>query len=197
MLIVQSSSTESSITFQGKGVGRLLDLSLPLANTLFVNGRPSTLLKSTFKWNVEHLRYQEVDRRYLRHHTVQCFEDKARLRVPAVPLTPAREIASGLGNIVRQLKLSGGHGQPPSPASKELEANVNAYFERTDAVKAKITVWALMTKSPTGLVPHWLSASSTPELHDIGAIFEGEARLCRVCMSYQALCSAQSSKATV
>ncbi len=42
--------------------------------------------------------------------------------IPGIPLTPARAIVNGLGNIVRKLKFDNGL---IGPASQELEASVD------------------------------------------------------------------------
>ena len=122
---------------------------LPLANTLFLNGRHSTLLVS--KWRVEKDSFVKVRSLEKRNQTITVFDGRRpgppSIRVPAIPLTPARRIVSGLGNIVKQVDF----GEGPGPASRELEANIDEYLFRTGREKAAIAVWALIV--PKALIP--------------------------------------------
>lgn len=135
----QVSGMLSTLTFHAMGDGG--KITLPLANTLFTNGRLSTLFLS--EWRLQDNSLQLIDSissavngdvktsAYYRH---------ARRHLPIFPLTPARKIVSGLGNIIRQLQFAGEVG----PASRELEASVDDYFEATGRPKSALEVWALI-----------------------------------------------------
>lgn len=104
-----------------------LEATLPLANTVFQNGRRSTLYAS--EWDVDNegsmvLRTRQpkttqriVERGGTVAHTIPT--------IPLLPLTPPRKIIAGLGNIVRQVEVDGS----ATPASKELEAIIPQIFE--------------------------------------------------------------------
>jgi hypothetical protein len=49
--------------------------------------------------------------------------------IPGIPLTPARAIVNGLGNIVRKLKFDDGL---IGPASQELEASVDTALKNME-----------------------------------------------------------------
>ncbi|KAK8088250.1 hypothetical protein PG997_003211 [Apiospora hydei] len=112
-------------------------VTLPLANTLFQNGRRSTLFAS--RWSLassasasasghhpmELTRLEEKS-----HQEVACLRGLEGLpvRIPLMPIAPPRKIVAGLGNIVRQVEVDGvvspaaaawlagdGTGQAPSP----------------------------------------------------------------------------------
>ncbi|KAH8815261.1 hypothetical protein F5884DRAFT_665380, partial [Xylogone sp. PMI_703] len=124
------------------------EVTLPLANTLFKNGRQSTLVAS--RWRFENEHFVKLKSESKAHQTINVFSRenggqtsrvKEIWRVPAIPITPARRVASGLGNIVRQIDF----GQSGvGPASRELEASMDAYLETRKGEKTKIAVWALI-----------------------------------------------------
>ena len=92
-----------------------------LANTLFVNGRDSTMFYTKWKKSLENLqakesRYLSVFRFLLRHEPTYM-EDSS---VPLVPLTEPRTVMTAMGNIVREIQV----GDKAVPASTELEAAV-------------------------------------------------------------------------
>jgi hypothetical protein len=157
---VESSTTEnspsmqSSLTFWStqKVSGKVnhqkniptSEITLPLANTLFKNGRHSTLLAS--KWQPqEGDSFKKVKDVEKRNQIINAMENEPpgipSSSIPALPLTPARRIVSGLGNIVRQLHFDDG----PGPASRELEANITEYLKVTNMPNSAIGIWALIT----------------------------------------------------
>ncbi|KAM3089116.1 hypothetical protein ACMFMG_000733 [Clarireedia jacksonii] len=121
-------------------------ITLPLANTLFVNGKHSTLVATQWirgqtrsffqKIRAENKQYQEI-RAFRRGDTIV-----PPIFIPSVPLTPARRIASGLGNIVRQINFGPGE-ESSGPASQELETQVTNYMNYSKP-DTNIGVWALI-----------------------------------------------------
>ncbi|KAI1077175.1 hypothetical protein F5B20DRAFT_553420 [Whalleya microplaca] len=112
----------SSISFLSgplSGDTRPLEITLPLANTIFHNGRTSTLFASRWQRGADRsLTLTKMDEKHSQtilpgrassHHTSSL--------LPLLPLTPPRKVVAGLGNIVRQVEVDGS----PTPASKELE----------------------------------------------------------------------------
>lgn len=118
------------------------NVTLPLANTLFVNGNPSTLLVTRWRHNGES--YNKIRSERKSHQTIRSLARGKKLLphlwIHATAITPARRISSGLGNIIRQLDFEEGTG----PASRELEAAVNAYIETRKEEKSTLAVWALV-----------------------------------------------------
>ncbi|KAK8055252.1 hypothetical protein PG993_000479, partial [Apiospora rasikravindrae] len=113
-------------------------VTLPLANTLFQNGRRSTLFAS--RWSpasssataAAHHSPMELKRLEEKsHQEIACLRGLEGLpvRIPLMPLAPPRKIVAGLGNIVRQVEVDG----VVSPASKELEALIPRLFEKRAA----------------------------------------------------------------
>ena len=149
---------------------------LPLANTLFSNGRHSTLLVSEWtyrgKWGNEGAKtnsFVKVRSLEKSNQTIYVFDGQREappsIRVPAIPLTPARRIVSGLGNIVRQIDF-GDEGW--GPASRELETNIDEYLSTTHREKSTIAVWALIV--PNGLLASQKSPPDFNLLHDTNRV---------------------------
>ncbi|KAI1430310.1 hypothetical protein F5Y12DRAFT_709324 [Xylaria sp. FL1777] len=104
-----------------------LEVTLPLANTVFQNGRRSTLYAS--RWDVSDaglIALRMRDPKITQQMTAKGdTADYTSSMVPLLPLTPPRKIVAGLGNIVRQVEVDGS----ATPASKELEAIIPKMFE--------------------------------------------------------------------
>lgn len=118
-------------------------LTLPLANTLFQNGRRSTLLASEWGGGVLKTiekRSQTIDlSRLPQMRTVA-------VHAPLVPITRPRMILEGLGNILAKVDIEG----KASPASQELQVNIPRLLEarrlQSDVghVPGPVGVWALV-----------------------------------------------------
>jgi hypothetical protein len=146
----QSQHEKSNVTFsfpivwQDKSDSHAFDITVPLSNTMFRNGRISTLLAS--KWqktddlklfvNTQHNEKQS-QRIVLEPRTLK----DGKMPIPLTPLTPWREIKSGLGNIVRQLANEDGESVP---ASNELETSVVAYLKTRGLPQQTVSVWAIV-----------------------------------------------------
>ena len=106
---------------------RPLDITLPLANTVFQNGRRSTLFAS--RWRREPGDALRLD--YTRHKQTQRIAPRGSAvghttpSTPLLPLTAPRKIVAGLGNILRQVEVDGA----ATPASKELEVLIPQVFD--------------------------------------------------------------------
>lgn len=148
----------SVVLRQGKYSGAKITVDLPLANTLFHNGRRTTFLAS--QWRIF-----KPERYYGKDVTLLRMEEKRTQRLellvppkaqrptlvsPLVPITYPRRIVEGLGNILAKVEIDG----EPSPASKEIQVNVPRLLEarrtwsdaKPDAKPepARIGVWALI-----------------------------------------------------
>ncbi|EPE25969.1 hypothetical protein GLAREA_01881 [Glarea lozoyensis ATCC 20868] len=143
----------STLVFSGRGDFNT-KITLPLANTLFINGVRSTLQVSRWTWpspsEVENFTGMPKKVKTLRKATqlINAFDNMdtkyPMTCIPAVPMTPVRTIASGMGNIVRQLNF-----EPftPGPASRELEAAVDQHLKTLSPNNQQDTrpgIWALI-----------------------------------------------------
>ncbi|KAH7031582.1 uncharacterized protein B0I36DRAFT_324226 [Microdochium trichocladiopsis] len=153
----------AALTFLGnpiEGHSRPLEITLPLANTIFQNGRRSTLFAS--EWHRDGdgpmrlgKREFKQSQRIFTHNTSM----HSTATIPLMPLAPPRKIVTGLGNIVRQVEIDGA----PAPASKELEALIPQLFETRGAAgisppSGPIGVWAWV------IPPHVVEAEELSEV---------------------------------
>ena len=131
-------------------------LQLPVANTVFQNGRTSTLFAQ--KWVVSFraestFEHMNSEKTWLPHQTVHMdtvFADEGKrlqldtlLHSRLLPITPARTIKDAVGNIVR--KISGGDASAESaPASEELERAISTAIEQAQISAQHPGVWALV-----------------------------------------------------
>lgn len=148
---VSSSTLQATLTLRRGHV----TLTVPLANTLFKNGRHSTLLLSrwkssgqTFKINRAQIEKQNVllgglAEKKLYHPIRSC--------IPSIPLTPVRRIQDGLGNIVRTIDFGQGGVKNVGPASRELEQSVTEYLAQEGRGSSTVNVWALIIPQDTSL----------------------------------------------
>lgn len=128
-------------------------VTLPLANTLFHNGRRTTLLASewlvsTFGDKCMNLTRMTEKRSQKIDLPMPLSEETQRIhmRCPLVPITHPRKIVEGLGNILAKVDIEG----EPSPASRELQVNIPRLLQlrhsrlNHDPASARIGVWALV-----------------------------------------------------
>ena len=119
-------------------------LTLPVANTFFVNGSRATLFQDTWKihfsnsastndgergktmWTKPFISYQ--GRQHLRRATIQADFDSNNLTrcvLPLTALTEPRVITKAMGNVVTEIQLP----ERKAPASTELESRVSKYLK--------------------------------------------------------------------
>ena len=131
-------------------------LQLPVANTLFQNGKTSTLFAQ--RWEVKSDKesvpeYVSSKKTWLPQQTVDMsavFTDEGmRLHVDhhvnshLMPITPARTITAAVGNIVR--KISGDDASGVAmPASEELERAISTAIQQGQIPAQQANVWALI-----------------------------------------------------
>ena len=121
-------------------------LTLPLANTLFNNGRLSTLLLSRWKSSGDsfEISRDQIEKQNIAMKLFTRAFSIPRDLIPCVPLTPLRRIHSGLGNIVRTIDFSQDGKSDIGPASRELERSVTEYLAKGGHDQPTIGVWALV-----------------------------------------------------
>lgn len=131
-------------------------LQIPVANTLFHNGKTSTLFAQ--RWNLqssnestfEHVSCKKTWLPQQIIHIGSVFADEGMrfqlhhfVRSHLVPITPARTIAAAVGNIVR--RISGDDAsEEAAPASEELERAISTAIEQGQIPAQQASVWALI-----------------------------------------------------
>ncbi|KAK3341533.1 hypothetical protein B0T25DRAFT_344977 [Lasiosphaeria hispida] len=132
-----------------------LRVTVPVANTIFTNGRPHTMFATEYKWatpnQLEQTRRVEKSKQIVIPSRFTKTKKKNKIRfplacVPLLPLTQPRKIVSGMGNILRQIEVDG----EPVPASRELEELIPKVIAARSEVygtekAGPMDVWALIT----------------------------------------------------
>jgi hypothetical protein len=133
----------------------LLSVEVPLANTIFANGRPHIL--SATRWRSDPDSLPTLTERLERAHQTILLEDQDLDFTPEsfstvaghlVPVTAPRKVLRVLGNILSQVEIDG----QPAPASKELESIIPSLLEQRRKLYGEshpagpIGVWALVMK---------------------------------------------------
>lgn len=113
----QDADTVSALTFALPESATLTQSSvtMPLARTLFQNGKPSTLIASSFDLSGPSPKLLQTAESHT--HTVNLPSRSFDYWAPLLPLTHAREVTQSFGNIVRGIQVDG----ETLPASTELE----------------------------------------------------------------------------
>jgi len=197
---VSSQETPSSITFSGQNSWEY-NVTLPLANTLFQTGKFSFLRASRWRRSLD-LPFVKLKAINKSHQTINVFDgmesNELLTYIPAIPLTPARPIVNGMGNIVRKIDF-GAEGS--GPASRELEACVDQYRDNILKISKStdttpFAVWALvvpetvlqnnrfssLNKLDLSILQARVRASSDTRHGYVGHWINQGATLCRVCM---------------
>ncbi|KAI0391152.1 hypothetical protein F5Y17DRAFT_22848 [Xylariaceae sp. FL0594] len=137
----------SAVSFATNPLARntgTLKVTLPLANTVFQNGRRSTLFAS--RWDVGNdgsLNLRTRGAKAMQQiNSIGHSVNHTSSTIPLLPLTPPRKIVASLGNIIRQIEVGGS----ATPASQELEAIIPKIFEERarhspSATPKPIGVW--------------------------------------------------------
>ncbi|KAB5563421.1 hypothetical protein GE09DRAFT_1285328 [Coniochaeta sp. 2T2.1] len=146
-----------------------IDATVPVANTVFQNGRVSTLFAS--RWEGGDLggwaQMREVRRVNVGSQVVQVpgaaeAEEKGvlavRADVPLIAITPARTVGTALGNILKTFDVEG----EMVPASRRLEEVVPKLLESRrrmglGEIRGPLKVWALV-------VPARLTGEDKPRI---------------------------------
>ena len=129
-----------------------VSVTFPLANTLFSNGRRSTLLASEWRLATGFSNARaEMVRSAEKHNQVidlprSVMFNQVDMQAPLVPITHPRKILEGLGNIIAKVQVDG----EGCPASMELQANIPRLLEarralpHSSSVSGAIGVWAMI-----------------------------------------------------
>ncbi|KAH7329299.1 hypothetical protein B0I35DRAFT_41621 [Stachybotrys elegans] len=144
--VKEDMETTSALTFDLDRVS----ITVPLAKTMFHNGRASTLLLHRYDMTsgVAKLSHRaETHFKSVKLPTNTSIKSLADVNLTAglLPLTVPRRIVSSFGNIVRGIEID----SQDSPASTELEVQVNALHDLAQsgsgASLAASGVWAVIS----------------------------------------------------
>ena len=146
-----------SFAIQNEGDPRSMQkLQLPVANTLFLNGKTSTLLAQRWLWHPSHGKvFKLVNEKALPEQVINLTYPsqsvdpnlKNGLRTFLTPITEPRTVVASVGNIVREIQL--GDNSKASPASQELETAIQKRIRDGEMPNDHTNVWALIT--PKGI----------------------------------------------
>ena len=146
-----------NLIFDIRTVESSTKVRLPLAKTIFLNGRPSTLIAQ--RWHVKS--WEEADQK-----PHQLVEEKALLDYTVIlhflspvepplmkdvhsrlqPITQPRKVGQVVGNVIRTIR-SEQDGSEEIPASQELEAAVRLEIAENHLSQKKPQVWAMIRPS--------------------------------------------------
>lgn len=120
---------------------------LPLANTIFQTGRPTTMSFSSWDLNLETKSPILLRRNNISHHGINMSSshvvsrNASVLSIPLSPLTFPRTADGCMGNIIRRVL---GPEEESITASSELEKVVPQFFQARGEPARPTTVWALV-----------------------------------------------------
>ncbi|KAK4864446.1 hypothetical protein LT330_009709 [Penicillium expansum] len=155
-LIRTSASEETNLlfSFQPKVIGQTSkgpahEIGLRLANTIFVNGRETTIFGTRWLWD-------ETSNGYTLNSSIDftsCMITatsqavNTALELPLHPVTERRRVMTSMGNILRQLaKSTDVTSTDTMPASSELERELPLYIAEHNIIDQRVSVWALVEK---------------------------------------------------
>jgi hypothetical protein len=124
-------------------------LRLPLANTIFQTGLPTTMTHYTFENAKETGGLTLRAKENLTHHGLKLRYQKATtvsssaFAIPLIPLCFPRSVRASMGNILRQIS-DGTPANQSQPASQELESLVPQFHKSRGEPSQAIAVWALV-----------------------------------------------------
>ena len=185
-----SSSICADIKVQGLARQDLASrmLQMPVANTVFQNGRTSTLFAQRWILRQEHqsnallvldqkiwLPQQALD---LSGLTKETSMDQS-LHSNLIPITPPRTIQAAIGNIIRKVS-AGGSPEANRPASDELERAITTGIKNGSIPDQPAEVWALV--KPREYAPHMgcKIVEVTPALNELHKALLSGCRLHKV-----------------
>lgn len=141
-------SVQDRKTSQGT-TGTTHEIGLRLANTVFVNGKESTLFGMRWTRDATTNAYVLDNTIDLTTCAVTSTSSSAsvspRLSLPLYPIGERRRVIASMGNILRQISRS---SDPTSneaiPASTDLEKDLPRYIKEHNIMDQRVSVWALV-----------------------------------------------------
>jgi hypothetical protein len=125
------------------------EVTVPLANTIFATGKPSTMILRDFRLKDEDgavkLQATESKPEDVGFAKISLARERYRMGadIPLIPLTTARKVDGVMGNIIRTLRTEEGE---VLPASSDLEKAVTAYFQAIQQEPRPVTAWAVISR---------------------------------------------------
>lgn len=122
-------------------------LRLPLANTVFQTGMPTTMFYSSWKTDGKTGELTQVTKTTPSHHAIRLAEKgnisglQSALSIPLLPLTLPRVVEGCMGNIIRRVVDADGKS---IQASSELENVVPRFFSSRNQPAQATVAWALV-----------------------------------------------------
>lgn len=156
---------EPRICIEGTRPYPIRYLTLPVANTIFVNGYRATLFQDIWKvsfntssrtsandqeWVKVGSHISHERRQHLRTATIRAdfhSHELGRCVLPLTPLTEPRKITKAMGNVVTEIQLP----ERKAPASAELESRVSKYLSDNPHATAAgpLLIYAAVCPPPT------------------------------------------------
>ncbi|KAL2863623.1 uncharacterized protein BJX67DRAFT_384472 [Aspergillus lucknowensis] len=128
----------------------LHEIGLRLANTIFLNGKETTLIGTRWAYDpsLKELGLEKSVDLATCSVTVAAKHVHNSLELPLHPVGERRKVLSSMGNILRQIgKNADGKTDEPIAASSELEKDLPRYISEHNIVDQRISVWALIETS--------------------------------------------------
>ncbi|KKK15755.1 hypothetical protein P175DRAFT_0515481 [Aspergillus ochraceoroseus IBT 24754] len=123
------------------------EIGLRLANTIFVNGKESTLFGTRWVYDptLKRLALEKLADLSTCVVTVNPQDIRQSLELPLHPIGERRKVISSMGNILRQIaKHTDAQSSDPMPASAELEKELPRYIAEHGIADRRVSVWALV-----------------------------------------------------
>ena len=156
-------------------------VQLPVANTIFHNGRASTLLAQRWVITEFHGSTTQPELRLTEEvslpqqvlHMTDVVNDVSyqsgySLSAPIEPITAPRIVGAAMGNIIRSIHLGDNPGGSV-PASTELEKAVTSVYQNSELQKEIIGIWALVTPREYRVGQPYVRAAGLQGLIDSGS----------------------------
>ncbi|KAF1962275.1 hypothetical protein CC80DRAFT_487779 [Byssothecium circinans] len=127
-------------------------LRLPLANTVFQTGTPSTMIYSTWEKSKDAVDFTLKAKQQVTHHGIMIHtgapgtKQTSALTVPLIPLTTPRQVEASMGNILRRITGPDGNSVV---ASQELEKVVPQFYSARGESAQATMAWALVMSKET------------------------------------------------
>ncbi|PGG97369.1 hypothetical protein AJ80_09709 [Polytolypa hystricis UAMH7299] len=164
------------------GGNKFAEVSIRVANTLFLNSKPRTMVATRWEPSPDSDTMVRKDKFDLINCLVKSTTKPKRIlpRIPLSPVTERKEVITSMGNIISQVSKSPGSATGV-PASAELEKTLPEYIKKHSSQNQRLAVWALIqpassSHTKTSSMPE----SANPQLDDVSLAITRGARLHRV-----------------
>lgn len=141
----------------GHSIGSAYEVGLRLANTVFINGKESTLFGVRGSYDKDASAYTLDKKADLTSCVVTSTSTTVypELALPLHPVSERRRVITSMGNILRQVaKSTDPASVDPMPASSELQKEIPRYIEENNILDQRVSVWALVEKPDLVVAEH-------------------------------------------